>query len=495
MLNVDLRRLVQSGAIYSIPIVLMQAIGFLLLPVYTAYLSREDYGIVTSAVAGAALVTAVVSSGPRIALERLYFRDENDPEALCILVTTSLGFVMLLGLLAIALGVLFVSWGTALMFGSGSAGARPLGAYMLLALLVVPCTSLLEHSLVLLQNTQQAKRYALIRVASLATTILITLILVVGARAGALGVLIAGLVAPACASLIGLASIRHYLVWSVRWSVLLRILKFSLPLLPVILSGWVVSWVDRFFLDHLVGLGVTGVYAVAVAIGSVTQVVIAAMMQAWTPVYYRELEARGNLAHPFIARTITLLFSLFVGTGLCIAVFAPEIVSIMTKQAYHGASSSVPFIVLYFLLGSINGFFTNNIYFSGRSYLLLLTAPLPIFLIVPLNLLLIPQFGGVGAAISLAGTAAAYTLADFLISQRVYPMRLEYNSLAKISCLGFVSFLVGWQISLGSLMLDLALKSISLLFFPVLLVFANVLPFSTVRMAMSWASVKLRRAK
>src|SRR6185437_7272589 len=96
MVAFNARRILISGMIYFVPILLVQAASFLLLPVYTTYLTRTDYGIVTSAVAVSALISAATTLGPRSALSRLYFSAMGEIDELRSLFSTSLILVVLL---------------------------------------------------------------------------------------------------------------------------------------------------------------------------------------------------------------------------------------------------------------------------------------------------------------------------------------------------------------------------------------------------------------
>ena len=437
---IDLRRVVRNGSLYFLPIILVQVVSFLLLPLYTRYLTREDYGIVATAQASTAFLATVVALGPRSAVARLYFRVEGDRRALQILVSTSLIYVGLLSAAACALAAATLPWTAPAIFGQGVATGR-IRIGMLVAFASIPFMGVMEHALMLLENAQRPKAYTFVRSATVAVTIVATVLLVVVGRLGALGSLLGLLVSAVAGACLGLVLIRSQLRLCFDRGVLGEVLRFGMPLVPVALSGWLVSWIDRFFLDHYRGLATTGVYAIAIAIGTAEQIVITAAMQAWTPMYYQQMEKRGKDAHADIARVSTLLFALFTFTGLGIAVFAPEIVQLLTRPSYRAAADAIPFLVLYFLLGSLGSFFSNSIYFAGKTKWLLITAVIPIVVLIPANLLLIPRLGATGAAMSVAVTSAVYTLVTLLIAQRVHPVLYHSREWLRIAVVAAALFL------------------------------------------------------
>ena len=45
MLNADYRKILKHSAIYGVGTALTKAVGFLMIPIYTRYLTPADYGI------------------------------------------------------------------------------------------------------------------------------------------------------------------------------------------------------------------------------------------------------------------------------------------------------------------------------------------------------------------------------------------------------------------------------------------------------------------
>ena len=76
-----LRRLATTGAAYTAASILSKLIAVALLPLYTRYLTPDDYG--AAEVMFAAVVTAsiVVRFGLIEAVLRFYYKDDEDPDA------------------------------------------------------------------------------------------------------------------------------------------------------------------------------------------------------------------------------------------------------------------------------------------------------------------------------------------------------------------------------------------------------------------------------
>ncbi len=60
-----------------------------------------------------------------------------------------------------------------------------------------------------------------------------------------------------------------------------QMLKYSIPLVPVSLCWWLTTTSDRFFVNYFLGLGMTGIYAVAVRFGAVIHTLSNIFLQTW----------------------------------------------------------------------------------------------------------------------------------------------------------------------------------------------------------------------
>ena len=91
--NASFRRLGRETAIYGLGVILGRAVSFLMLPVYTRYLSPADYGIIQlldlTVDVAAIFFTADASSG----VQRFYFKT-SDPSTRVRLLSTTFFLVL-----------------------------------------------------------------------------------------------------------------------------------------------------------------------------------------------------------------------------------------------------------------------------------------------------------------------------------------------------------------------------------------------------------------
>ena len=79
MIKTDLRRLFTGTAVYGLGGMLQQLVGFLLLPVFTAYLATADYGVIGILSVVGFLLTPIFQMGIGVSTGVVYFRQRRCP--------------------------------------------------------------------------------------------------------------------------------------------------------------------------------------------------------------------------------------------------------------------------------------------------------------------------------------------------------------------------------------------------------------------------------
>src|ERR687898_2836961 len=75
-----LRRLATTGAAYTAASILSKLIAVALLPLYTRYLSPEDYGAAEILFSAVVVASIVIRFGLIEAILRFYYKDGEDPQ-------------------------------------------------------------------------------------------------------------------------------------------------------------------------------------------------------------------------------------------------------------------------------------------------------------------------------------------------------------------------------------------------------------------------------
>ena len=208
-----------------------------------------------------------------------------------------------------------------------------------------------------------------------------------------------------------------------------KILSFSWPLFFAQFFGHVLLWTDVFLLGLFRSAGEVGIYGAAQKTALIGTIMIGAFNAIFGPIIsdlYNRKELR-NLNNYFKIVTkwiFTLNFPIF----LIFIFFARLILGIFGSQYIHGTTCLIILCLGWLIHSSVGPVFQMNI-MTGRPKLNLINTSSMFLLNIILNILLIPKYGIIGAAlatsisIGLASTIAILQVYYFL---KMHPYRMDF---------------------------------------------------------------------
>ncbi len=228
------------------------------------------------------------------------------------------------------------------------------------------------------------------------------------------------------------------------WTLTKDMLKYSLPMIPNSLCWWISNTSDKYMITHYQGVGASGLYAVAYKVPSLLNTITSIFMQAWQISAVEEYEKKqdGNFSEVYnflfginilacivlILFTITsifmqawqisaveeyekkqdgnfsevynFLFGINILACIVLILFSNLIAHIMFSVEFYDAVKFVPVLLgAYFFNGLAS--YLGTIYTASKKTKMLFISTLigAIFNII-MNIILIPSYGGYGAAIA-----------------------------------------------------------------------------------------------
>lgn len=150
--------IVRAFSVYGLANLGIRALNFLLLPIYTRFLTPADYGVMVLAETLAAFLVSIVSLGFDASIQRLYFRHVDDSRALSAYVGSVLKFALLLEIAFLALAF---AVGPRLHHALAPAANVPF-LYIAMALATAVATQFFGYRLVLYQAERRPWGYAIL---------------------------------------------------------------------------------------------------------------------------------------------------------------------------------------------------------------------------------------------------------------------------------------------------------------------------------------------
>jgi O-antigen/teichoic acid export membrane protein len=439
----------RHAAVYSLANILVQASGFVLLPIYIRCLTPEEYGLLEILGRLAETVsTCLLFGGFTQALLTFYNQADHEIERRRV-VSTTFALVVLNGviggLLVMVLAGPIAGWLDQFM-AAQSGSVSPWLVRLAFATILLEPFCLLP--LILLQARFRSGFYVTITCAQFLVRVSVCILLVKGLNWGVAGALGATAFTVVCfGSLLTLRELWRGLAWP-DWTKVRAMLRFALPLVPGGLCFFILHHGDRFLLLRFASGTEVGTYALGYKLAQVAGTFgLIPLHRVWGVQMYQV--ARGPDAPGVFGRVFTRILGFYLLVGLGLALFQDEIVAILGSPTYAPAAYVVAPVLLACFCQAAATLMDGGLYVSRRTGLKLGITLATTVVMVVLYALLIPTWKSMGAALATLGGFAFLALLTWLVTRQVFPVDYEWSRLIPVLALTISLWLLSRLVGTG----------------------------------------------
>lgn len=413
-------KVLKNSFLYTLNSILIKALGFLLLPVYTYFLTPKDYGI-TNLIAGFTSVASfIVAFSLYSAVTRFYADYKSDRDKLKSFYGTVLTFVFLSGCVFMVLSIVFQRILLDMFF-------KGLDFYPVVLIGIVGvlfgCIYTVYQNI--LQGMQESKKFTITSIIYFLFNVTLNLILIGIFKLGATGVLLAGLIANITFSLYVVFDLKKsdLVTFGINKQLLHEALKYSIPILPHNLSTSIADFFSRIMLNSYKSLSSVGLFSIATQFGSIADMIQGSVNMAFAPWFYETMNKNNPESKEEIIKVSDLLMRIYGIIFLGIALFCQEAVILMTNSEYVLTWTVIPILIFAFSVKSIYFFYVNVLFYYKQASRYIFLATLTGSLInVSISFLLIPKFDMYGAAL-------AFVIAKIIVVIIVIILSLRFDNI------------------------------------------------------------------
>lgn len=461
----NIKSAAKGTIIYGLANVSVKLIGIILIPIYTneKYLSKDDFGVL--GIMDITFQLAVIFFG--LALYQSLARWYYDPEHKS--AQKSMHFtVVITNAFVCGISFLFV-FGFSPKLSSLLFDTQQYSRLIWIMFASASVNIISSVSMMLLRLREEATKYAVISVAKLLITLIVTIHFVVNLRKGVTGVYEATFIGEAAGFLMIFPDIVKNSVPKFEFRKLVHMLGYGLPLMLAAVSSVLLNTIDRYSLNYLADLDAVGTYTLAFRISNTIKVVVITSIQlSLVPILFKKI------GDPDLNRLIsksmnysTLIVMFFV---LCVSIFSLEITKTFAHtMSYWEAYQIIPILSfsMVFVMMKENVLIGLQITKSSKTMgsLIAITAVFNLFM----NMLLIPRFVLYGAAASTIISQAVMFGLFYFIAQRKYPVPYEIKNLFLIFITGATLFLISILSNTWNIVPRMIFKLVLLGAFPLLI--------------------------
>lgn len=387
--------MILNSVIYSFSGLLLKCFSFFLLPLYTSYLTTEDYGITSVAASFLNTLGFIVTASLFSAVMRFYVDLKDDERKLKRFYGTITTFTFLSGIFWTVLLCLFQNLLRKHIFSG-------VDFFPLILVCVLTISFHCQHHIYdnILKSQQKAAKSSIINISYFLISVAFNILFVVGFGMGALGVLLSTLIANIAYTLYFLIDMVHAkaITFCIDLPLLKSALKYSLPIIPHNLSTQITTLISQVFIGGSSGLASLGLYSIAAQFGNISDTIQSYVNQAYAPWLYEKLHGQEE-GYKRSIRQIVNLLTLVIGLFMLgIALFAEDYISLFLDSSYAGAYRYVPLVVAVYAIKIAYYFFVNILFYFKKASRFLFVATLSSSLInIFLSAIFIPMWGVYGS--------------------------------------------------------------------------------------------------
>lgn len=417
--------LFQNTLIYTIGNLLSKIIGFLMLPVYTNYLTTSQFGRFDLLITAVTLMLPIVTLQISDAAYRYLVDEEDEREKEKVITNAFFGL-----LINVVVGFSVVMLILILTYQI---------TYTKLELI---CFFLLAFSNLLFVFLQQVirglksnKEFALSGIINALLLALLSILFLVFMDLEYIGLLIANILAyfMAVAYILFKINIFNYVKFKLFNARLYKILiLYSIPLIPNLISWWAINFSDRILISYYLGVDQNGIYAIANRFSTILFFMTTVFNLAWQESAILSFKDSNK------DKYYTLVFSKylrFLFTTILILISGIGIaVPLILNESYQEAQYIVPFLFYGVVFSAFSSFYGTGFQSSKNTNEAVVSSLAAGIINIGLNILLLPRIGVLAAGIS--------TLIAFFIMWliRVYQTKKYFN--IKINIKDFISLIL-----------------------------------------------------
>ncbi len=455
--------LIKNTSLYTVGSLLPKIGSFLFLPFYLSILTTSDYGIIISLqTLNAVIIVLFTLSMPR-SLYRIYY-DYKSAKSQKILLGTVIISVFLFS--TIGLVVLFAMQD----YVQQIYNSIPFYPYYALSILIVFINAISTIPAIYLRIKEKVAVFVLTSLLLFVLKNILIFIFIYYLGRGAKGYLEAELI-----SQLVFLPIYYYIIYDdflLRWNlnVFKKINLFSLPIIPSVLSVWVLNLSDRIFIERYFSTSEVGIYSLGYQIAGLVLIFSDAFKRAYDPYFYRIANTHNReKATSILYRTNYIYVLVLIIVSFIISFFSNEGIRLFFNQDYYSTIFIIPIISLAYLISQNSGLLNVMMYQEKKTHFVMFITIGAAIINIALNFIFIPRFGIGGAAYSKVISYLAVFIVSYLMAKKSYFIPYNWRILSTTFSLLLLTYIVFYHIEKLNVYVSLLLKSI--LVFVFLLVF------------------------
>jgi O-antigen/teichoic acid export membrane protein len=417
------KKLLNNSIIFAVGSLGSKLITFVLVPLYTFYLTTAEYGTVDLITTTITMLVPIVSASLYESLLRYIMDKEYDNETIFTntVILSVLGFVICIFLFPI------------LSFFNVFSG-------QIIYIYIILFVQIFEKIL-----TQYARAIGKIKLFAIngilltfSTAVFNVLFLVFfgwGVEGYLLAIILSNILSINFLA-ITTKAMKSFNFTLINKSLSILLIKFSVPMIPNSVMWWLINASSRYFITYFVGIQANGLFAVSSRIPALVKIFNEIFTQAWQLSAIEEyVENKDSSFYTIIFQNISSI--MFIGSSLVLIILKPLFENLFSVE-YYDAWKVVPFLLLGAVFSSFSSFLGANYLAVKKTGGILRTSIYGGVISIILNIVLINIFGTIGAGISSMVSFFIIFILRYFDSKKYINIRIKWSAITSSAILFFI---------------------------------------------------------
>ena len=410
------KKVISNSIIYTISGLMLKCFSFFLLPLYTTYLTTEDYGIQSVANSFISTMAFVVAFSLFSAVMRFYVDLKHDEEKLKRFYGSIVSFVfassIVFGLL------LYLFRGPVVKYIFSGINFFPV-VLICIVTLIFNCQQQIYVNI--LRSQQKALKCSVLSIVYFFITLGFNILFVVVWHMGATGVLLSSLIANFVYTAYFIFDMLHTKSITIcfDWGLIKEALVYSIPIMPHNLATKLAQLISKVLIGSTGTLSSLGLFSVASQFGDIADTIQSYVNNAYGPWLFERLHNQSEGYKKTIRSVVKGLCAVIGLFFVCVALFSHDYIVLFINKSYVEAWKYVPLIILVYSIKTMYYFYVNILFYYKKASRILFTATLTGSLInIFTSAAFIPLWGVYGSIVADAIAMLVRVVIVYIISKR-----------------------------------------------------------------------------
>lgn len=376
--------------LYTVLNFINSAIPFLLLPVLTNLLTKEQYGVIDLFNNTSFILLPLVGLNIASSVIRFYYEKDICEKKL---LSTAINFTLLSSACFLGIGLV--------IFLAGF--LKPLFAIIFICAMLYACFSQVSEILLSYYRAiEDPKSFGTFRIIKTLTDLGITVLILLFIYTGWESRLFTAVIVSFVFCIISLVLLlrKELYNFSIDKKLLQQCLVYSTPLIIHSISGYLMSYSDRFIILKNYDLAMVGLYSIAYQIGLVMSFVSNSFNQAWTPMLFKTLSSNSKDAMAKIKKVNLAFCSFLFLAGLILYLFLPFIYKYFIGKDFLLDFRIATIIIIAYCFNGLYKVYVNYMFYYKKTFKLSMYTLGCSILNIVVCWFLVPIYGLIGAAVA-----------------------------------------------------------------------------------------------